>query len=195
MKKFTALALVAGLSAAGAQAQDNYQLIYDADTGNVSIQTNTSIAENTPANHPVVANQDVPAAGNLINYVLETSNPIFDVNSRIPGPDAAMTPGTIAVEEVAPGVFFATGTVTNETGFQAESNSNRVSNGAQLHNLGNILPAGLSEQQWNDLLDVNRTYVRNLGTDQQQFDLVYIPEPTSLALLGLGGLLVARRRR
>ena len=33
------------------------------------------------------------------------------------------------------------------------------------------------------------------GTDQQTLDLIVIPEPSSLALLGLGGLLLARRRR
>lgn len=54
--------------------------------------------------------------------------------------------------------------------------------------LGDILPAGLSEPEYLDRI----TSATSQGTPM---GLVYVPEPTSLALLGLGGLALMRRRR
>ena len=63
-----------------------------------------------------------------------------------------------------------------------------------LLDLGNIAPTGLDLAQLEALL-TNAVYVGSLGSGNQTFDLVVIPEPTSLALLALGGLFMSRRRR
>ena len=63
-----------------------------------------------------------------------------------------------------------------------------------LLDLGNVAPTGLDQAQLEALL-TNAVYVGSLGSGNQTFDLVVIPEPSSLALLGLGGLFLARRRR
>lgn len=53
---------------------------------------------------------------------------------------------------------------------------------------GPILDAGLSEQAFNDRITA-------ASSQGQAMDLVYVPEPTSMALLSLGGLALMRRRR
>ena len=60
--------------------------------------------------------------------------------------------------------------------------------------LGNVLVAGLDQAALEALL-TNAVYTGQLGSGQQVLDLVVVPEPSSLALLGLGGLMALRRRR
>ncbi len=178
----------AGLSGKSATAQaDPYDLVYDYTDGTLTIVTNTSVTEQTRVDHPRLGSRDVEASGNLINYVLEVENP--------PGPfiDANFTP-QIAFEEVAPGIVIQTGTFTGRDFFLAESNANRVVAGAQTFPLGAVLPTDLTRPEFEGLFDKNPQYVRNLGTGLYEFDLVYVPEPSSLGLLALGGLTLARRR-
>jgi len=69
--------------------------------------------------------------------------------------------------------------------------------------LGPVLPAGLNESEFNALIDLstqNTFYVDELGTlgnpkTFKPFDIVFVPEPTSFVLLGIGGALLLQRRR
>ena len=79
-------------------------------------------------------------------------------------------------------------------------------------NLGDVLPAGLSESQFRQLINplllpttafpVEGTfYVRELGTLGDPdffypFDIVYnVPEPSSIVIFGIGAAMLAQRRR
>lgn len=63
------------------------------------------------------------------------------------------------------------------------------------HILGKILAAGLTESEFLAAI-TTATYTGPLGTGgNQPFELVYLPEPASVALVGMGTLLLVRRRR
>lgn len=73
-------------------------------------------------------------------------------------------------------------------------------------NLGNVLPAGLTEAQLNSILDTapqNTFYIDSLGSSGQNqqnshmnaFNVVFVPEPGSLVLIAVGGAMLAQRRR
>ena len=60
-------------------------------------------------------------------------------------------------------------------------------------NIGNVLPTGfdlVALEAYLSTADVSQ----GLG-NSGEFDLIVVPEPSSLALLALGGMLMARRRR
>lgn len=75
--------------------------------------------------------------------------------------------------------------------------------GLSAFSLGPVLPAGLSESEFNALIDLstqNTFYVDELGTlgnpkTFKPFNVVFVPEPTSFVLLGIGGALLLQRRR
>ena len=153
MKKFTALALVAGLSATGASAQ--YTLTYDPADGSFTMDTD----------------------GPLINYVLESATDGF-----IDGGGNNILGGTFAS---------TVNTVSGSNPFAPVA--------AGSYDVGNVLPAGLSEAEFFAATEAfsagGNQYTTALGAPKVEFTRIYVPEPTSLALLGLGGMCMFSRRR
>ncbi|MGB0768031.1 MAG: PEP-CTERM sorting domain-containing protein [Phycisphaeraceae bacterium] len=72
-------------------------------------------------------------------------------------------------------------------------------NGLGAFSLGQVLPSGLTESEFNAIVDMDSAstfYVDELGAGAfKEFDIVFVPEPTSLVLLGIGVAMLAQRRR
>lgn len=171
MKFFAISTLFAGLSAFGTQAQDAYDLVYDYTDGSLTMIT----------------------TGDITAYQLETT--------QLSGP---ITPGNhqlfVSLEEIAPGFIFQTG-ISFVTPYVVSEAMNPNSRDAGLtiapgsYNIGNLLPANLSEQTFYNLFDKKREYATDGSGDRTDFDLVYVPEPASFVLLSAGAVMVIRRRR
>ena len=116
------------------------------------------------------------AGGVITNWALEN------------GSDAFNAPGVVVFPTVAYGMETDTAGQISQTDVTMAGFSN-------IADLGNIFPTNLSLEELQALLST-ASYVGTVGTGQLDFDLVVIPEPTTL-LIGLGGLvgLLAGKRR
>ncbi|MFN3166098.1 MAG: PEP-CTERM sorting domain-containing protein [Phycisphaeraceae bacterium] len=117
--------------------------------------------------------------GTIINYVLELETPLF-LETPVASDRLNHTP-------------ILGGFATSLPNILSESDPFNPVSGVLP--LGTVLPTGLTEAEYLGLVFVEDLYVAGLGTPRTSFNRVYVPEPTSLAILGLGGLLVTRRRR
>ena len=64
--------------------------------------------------------------------------------------------------------------------------------GTAEYNLGNIFPVGLSMAELTAKLVMAEW---GNSTNGGAFDVIYVPEPATMVLLGIGGLVALRRRR
>ena len=132
-----------------------------------------------------------PATGNLQLDSAEAAGgvvTVFQIENAVGGDDfndgnyISLTGGTFGgvFETVSP-------TVIGDSDFTFAGFSGVV-------DLGNVAPTGLDLTGLESFL-TNAIYTGQSGSGAQTLDLVVIPEPSSLALVGLGGLLMARRRK
>lgn len=156
-----------------------YNLIYNQNNGNLTIDTldpNATLVTYSLAS---------------LQYLLQPQHhnrvlPFSDQNPR------SHTNALIIIE-------YTTVPVTADQAGQIDPSITTAS--GRLFNLGNILPPNLSPEEYLDD-GINAVlagpYYHPTSTDQSlgiNFNLVHVPEPGAIVLLGLGGLTFARRRR
>jgi hypothetical protein len=163
------------------QALAQYDLIYDPGTGSLTIDTK---------------------GGPIAGYVLEflPSQNVF-AGPFVVVPGANIIDLTVNANQIP---LFAPGQ-SNRTGFAYYLSEIKQTLGVGIPDptgvipIGDVVLPGLTEQQYLDTFSNTTSqwqYVAGEGNGVVgDFNLVYVPEPTSLALFGLGGLLVRRARR
>ena len=159
-----------GFSAITRNALSLFAIAESADTA-IAEPANANLVYD-PSTGTVVLDGIQSVGAVITNFVLETEDAFVDFAS---------------VTNAFGSTFF--------TATAAEiSASDSLTDGLQQIDLGRILAAGLSQSQLQDVL-TSATYVGTLGSGVQNFDLVVVPEPATLAMLGAGVLMIATRRR
>lgn len=193
MLKLITLVCALCIFGVGAHAQQ-YDLLYNPNDGSLTI---TGVV---PFDDNGTVNRYEDDHGGLLNYTIISANRLFlesvdlqEQRSHLLPINRAIIEGTefiLGDHSSSPLVIGATNVGANEPffGFLKPEMP-----------LGFVLPAGLTEEEFQTALIPIRTdespkYVTSLGRPKQNFNLVYAPEPTSLALMGIGGLLLSRRR-
>ena len=173
-----ALALTLLLAAMNTQAEvvvPTYNLLYDAADGSLAID---------------------PLGNPLFSYSIKTTG--------APGGDDGFIEGNHLLLPDALGSLTSPANTSTDDELSQSDFDGWV--GLFPYNLGNVLPSGLNETQLNSILDTsaqNTFYVRALGTGfaeeergfKNSFNIVFVPEPGSIVIFGLGTVLLAQRRR
>lgn len=165
MKKLIATALLAAVSAGTAQAA--YVLMYDDLTGEMKIDTQGGALYV----YSVIGPGDFSVDDGFIQ----------ENHDLLPAPTGALPSAVTSLDDEL-----------SESNFNGWIDLPETS-------IGEVLPAGLTRSELQDQISVAR-YVDELGElgnpkAFQDFQVIFVPEPTSLLLLGGGVMLLARRRR
>ena len=95
-------------------------------------------------------------------------------------------------QDIGAGIFFGLSFEEVAAGVIGDTDANAVGI-TGLFDFGDIFATGLDQAGLEAYLTT--AFWGTSGSGSGEFDLVLVPEPSSLALLGLGGLLLVRRRR
>lgn len=171
MKLFTtqAVAAIALLVSTAAQAQ-TYDLIYNANDGSLTIETHDQLLYV----YSIFGPDDTSINDGFIQ----------ENHTQIPG-----NPGQFGDPLYAFTSMDGELSDTNRTGWLLTDPAS----------LGSVLPTGLTQPQLDDAIS-SAWYVNAYGSTGapssfNNFNIVLVPEPTSLVLLVAGGTLICRRRR
>jgi len=115
------------------------------------------------------------AGGVITNWAFENASAAFS------------SPGVV----VFPTVGFG---LETDTAGQISQTDVTMAGFGYLADIGNIFPTGLTLEALQSLL-TTASYVGTVGSGQVDFDLIVIPEPATLALVGVGACLLLLRRR
>ena len=154
---------VVAFAAADAEAQ--YQLIFDPATGSLTID---------PGGDPLITYVILGDTGALPGGFVQANH------TQIPGNGDTLN-------------------LISEDDELSDSNIG-IWNGLGPTSIGDVLPIGLSQADFNAFI-TEATYVAEFGggfgdpSEKFNFDIVYVPEPTSFVLLAIGGMMLARRRK
>lgn len=169
MKRILLFLAVLCLTAGPVSAQP-VELQYDPATGNLAIDTFSSL----------VRLRSFELLGGSTPFTPANRNRIFPVEIV-----AASNPSHIRVFSDAP--------LTPNEALLIDPTLNSVIQGTRW-DLGDLLPAGLTEQQFIDAVPLASWHPISPGPSRP-FIPVYVPEPGSLVLLGVAGMMASRRRR
>ena len=160
----------------GPASPPRYDLEYNTFTGRLTIVTYGTILNyvleiDQHPNPPIQENDIYDIAISHNHFV---SNPDFGPFRMKLGPSASTSR---VLSETVPNLEFAPLSPPDD------------------YNLGKVLPTGMSKNEFMQLFDRHASYVADYGSPITDFNLVYIPEPNSFAMLALGGLSFVCRRR
>lgn len=174
MKYLKMIAAVILLSYFSCPATAAYTLTYDASDGSLTIDTQ---------------------GGQLGGYVLELDEDVFVGPFVTTDPPANPINLTVNAHQIP--IFDSQ--PTSRTGFSwylSEVLQPSQPPKSGVFNIGQVAQRGLTEQEYYQYFENTNTRWQYItGQDSDNFDLIYhVPEPTSIALLGIATLLSARRR-
>ncbi len=184
-----------GLSMVG-----GYYEVTPGETITVDISTTSPIAAGFTLSgiviDPTSASQ---SAGDLINIAATTlgtvqgfSMVLDPLNGQVESPLVTPAGEEIIISRISAAAGPATGVIYNDFSFTINNNPGLAGSTFMLNDLNNVNFVWTSPAGWTGIAGI--TQVDLAATDMAGLNFKIVPEPMTLALLGLGGLILHRRR-